>query len=130
LGGGDDVAGMSTAGFAGLVAGEDWHYVGEAGEPAFLNSWDNFADLNYHLAFRIRESGIVDVQGAVTGGANQDPIFQLPEGYRPSGFTAVFGTGQASSSTTQVPVRFIATGTGSSYVQPIWQSGVALEHIL
>jgi hypothetical protein len=37
--GSDPVAGPTTTGLAALIGGEDWHYVGEAGEPAFENSW-------------------------------------------------------------------------------------------
>lgn len=37
--------------------GEDWHYVGEAGEPAFNSTWDNVSVDKYNLAFRIRETG-------------------------------------------------------------------------
>ena len=41
---------------------EDWHYVGEAGEPAFGTNWANAAS-DRNLAFRIREMGVVDIQG-------------------------------------------------------------------
>ena len=37
-----------------LRPGEDWHYVGEAGEPAFQNSWDNAGGGEVSMAFRIR----------------------------------------------------------------------------
>lgn len=80
------MAGMSTAGFAGLVAGEDWHYVGEAGEPAFENSWANTSGAGYpKVAFRIREAGVVDLIGVATGGTAGAPIFRLPAGYIPDG---------------------------------------------
>ena len=85
-GGGDDVAGMSTAGYAAVAAGEDWHYVGEAGEPAFDGSWGNLGATST-LGFRIREAGVVDVQGTISNaGANSSGsvVFTLPDGYRPS----------------------------------------------
>ncbi len=63
--------------------GEDWHYVGEAGEPAFANSWVN-AGPGQQLGFRIRESGIVDVQGVVKDGTVDAAVFTLPSDYRPS----------------------------------------------
>ena len=81
------MAGMSTAGYAAVAAGEDWHYVGEAGEPAFENSWGNLSG-DTAMAFRIRESGVVDLQGAVTGGS-PGVVFTLPAGYRPSQDTSV-----------------------------------------
>ena len=68
--------------------GEDWHYVGEAGEPAFENGWENVpGDTN--LAFRIRETGVVDLHGAVQSGTPGSTIFTLPEGYRPTADTGV-----------------------------------------
>ncbi len=71
--------------------GEDWHYVGEAGEPAFGAGWDNAA-ANNNLAFRIRETGIVDIQGYIENTAaptapTADALFTLPAGYRPSAET-------------------------------------------
>ena len=75
---------ITTTGLTALVAGEDWHYVGEAGEPAFQGSWANFSGTPA-LAFRIREAGIVDIQGQPRN--TSDPtqtIFTLPVGYRPS----------------------------------------------
>lgn len=63
--------------------GEDWHYVGEAGEPAFENSWANSGGGLISLAFRIREAGIVDIYGVVEGGTDLT-VFTLPTGYRPS----------------------------------------------
>ena len=66
--------------------GEDWHYVGDTDEPAFQNGWDNVGVV-YTLAFRIREAGVVDIQGYIrnTTPANvNDVIFTLPERYRPT----------------------------------------------
>lgn len=94
-GGFDDVGQMSTAGFAGLVAGEDWHYVGDAGEPAFQNSWVNLGSGYPHMAFRVRESGTIDVAGVVTGGTGI--IFYLPTGYRPSAMVFFACTGETAS---------------------------------
>ena len=75
---------ISTTGLTSLVAGEAWHYVGAASEPAFQNSWDNEGGGLTALAFRIRESGIVDIQGVVSGGTANTTIFTLPAGYRPN----------------------------------------------
>ena len=66
--------------------GEDWHYVGDAGEPAFENGWVNGGVTD--LAFRIREAGIVDIAGTVDGSsATLTTMFTVPEGYRPSAKT-------------------------------------------
>ena len=58
---------------------EDWHYVGEAGEPAFQNSWDNAGGGEVSMAFRIREGGAVDLEGVVDGSAaTLTTMFTLP----------------------------------------------------
>lgn len=62
--------------------GEDWHYVGESGEPAFGTTWANVSG-GVALAFRIREAGVVDIYGDVAPGSTAG-IFTLPVGYRPS----------------------------------------------
>ena len=79
---------ISTTGLTALVAGEDWHYVGEAGEPSFENGWTNVVG-GRNLAFRIREAGVVDIQGLITNSNSPtapaaNGIFTLPVGYRPS----------------------------------------------
>jgi hypothetical protein len=81
---------------------EDWHYVGEAGEPAFENSWTNSSG-EMALAFRIREAGIVDIHGVVQGGA-APTIFTLPVGYRPSADSAASAAYESSGSTAWVAV--------------------------
>ena len=85
--GGSDVS-MTTTGLNALSAGEPWHYVGATGEPAFQNSWANSPGMPA-LAFRIRETGIVDLQGVLVDGADSTTVFTLPEGYRPSQFVMV-----------------------------------------
>ena len=68
-----------------MVTPEEWHYVGEAGEPAFLNSWANTTGSDYPaMAFRIREAGVVDIQGVVTAPGTFASIFVLPSDYRPT----------------------------------------------
>lgn len=67
--------------------GEDWHYVGEAGEPAFGGNWVNSGDTSDPAtSFRIREAGLVDlnISAQNTVDAFLDSIFTLPESYRPS----------------------------------------------
>ena len=61
---------------------EDWHYVGGTDEPAFQNSWANISG-SMRLGFRIRETGMVDIQGRINGGTTTSVVFTLPVGYRP-----------------------------------------------
>lgn len=64
---------------------DGWHYVGETDEPAFLNSWANTTGSDYPaMAFRIREAGVVDIQGVVTAPGTFASIFVLPAAYRPT----------------------------------------------
>lgn len=78
------MAGPTTAGYAAQAAGEPWHYVGGVGEPDFATGWDTLGA--GEVGFRIREAGIIDIQGLVNfpTGSPTNPIFTLPEGYRPS----------------------------------------------
>lgn len=104
--------------------GEDWHYVGEAGEPAFENSWANVSTAP-KLAFRLREAGVVDIQGTIEDGTSTT-VFTLPEGYRPSAVTAasisafVTGAGRVSclvsiQTSGAVDLFVDTTGAGSTY---------------
>ena len=61
----------------------DWHYVGEAGEPAFQNSWVNYNGWG-DCAFRKMADGMVLLKGLIKSGNTGATIFTLPVGYRPS----------------------------------------------
>lgn len=89
--------------------GEDWHYVGDTGEPAFENSWVNNSAISANLAFRIRESDILDIQGAVKNGTD-NTVFTLPAGYRPSGNVSIPCTIYDSGGTHQAGLLTIDTG--------------------
>jgi hypothetical protein len=78
-----------------------WHYVGQPGEPAFLNGWANYnTPANAAAGFRLRH-GRVWLQGLVGGGtpANSSTgtgvVFVLPEAYRPA-FHGIFVCGARS----------------------------------
>lgn len=95
---------MSTAGYAGLAAGEDWHYVGDTDEPAFGVGWDNAESAWFNLAFRIREAGVVDILGVVEN--TTDPtysVFTLPSGYIPTNlvYAPCIGESTPTGGTTQ-----------------------------
>lgn len=77
---------------------EPWKYVGEAGEIAFDDDWENdpslvptvFGPLRYR-----KEGDVVRVEGCVSGGT-PDPtsatgVTTLPAGYRPEYITVVSG---------------------------------------
>ena len=90
---------VTTTGLTALVAGEDWHYVGEAGEPAFSSWWTNGTSGWPSFAFRLREVGVVDVVGVIstsstpsTNAFGNHPVFTLPEGYRPATDQVAFMT--------------------------------------
>jgi hypothetical protein len=64
-------------------ADEDEHIVGDAGEPAFENSWVNYNASSYGYArFRKLSNGHVVINGIVKSGTSPT-IFTLPSGYTP-----------------------------------------------
>ena len=105
----------------GLVypVNEDWHYVGDTGEPAFETWWAN-ATSDRNLAFRIREAGTVDVHGYIENtNAPAQPsaaLFTLPADYWPSadtfqGSCVVYVAGGTTNGYTSVPVDVDSAGT-------------------
>ena len=107
------MAGMSTAGYAAVAAGEDWHYVGEAGEPAFEGGWDNVGGTWPSMAFRLRAGGTVDLV-AVIENTDGSP-----------GVAVVFPTGYVplNASRVAVPYTRLRSGTYSARVGTLDQSG-------
>lgn len=99
--------GITTTGLTSLLTGEAWHYVGATDEPAFNSTWANISTLP-KLAFRSRETGIVDIQGTVTPGASATSgtaIFTLPTGYRPTVLSYI-----------PIVTNKLGTGTEGSYI--------------
>ena len=97
-------------------------YVGDTGQPAFLNSWVNFAG-GYELAGFYRDtSGRVHLCGLVKSGTSATTIFTLPGGYRPKN-TETYGVLTGSPGDTFGRVEVDANGNvkhvsgGTSYVQ-------------
>ena len=108
-------SGVTTTGLTTLLAGEDWHYVGEAGEPAFENSWINFSGYQ-KLSFRIREGGIVDLYGVTTAGTPGAAVFTLPAEYRPSSpqllpSAGLVGAGPASATFIRIQTTGVVSAT-------------------
>src|ERR1043166_2218946 len=63
--------------------GEQWHYVGDSGEPAYGTGWSGYASPYGGIRFK-RTADLVIVQGLAQGTAsNTNPIFTLPSGFRP-----------------------------------------------
>lgn len=114
------MAGPTTTGLTALLTGEGWHYVGESGEPAFGTGWAN-ASGTRKLAFRIRETGVVDVQGYVENTSTPSPpgaaFFTLPSGYRPSSDTfqgaVVIQTDDTSDGYISSPLHVTSAGVVS-----------------
>ena len=105
---------------------EDWHYVGGTDEPAFENSWSNLGTYSA-MAFRLRETGIVDLVGAVQhSGDSNTTIFTIPVGYRPSDVTFITGTADSSVSNLSCVLGIEPDGEVklySSSAQNVWVSG-------
>jgi hypothetical protein len=60
------------------------HYVGGAGEPAFMNSWTNYGGSFAPAQFFKDVNGTVHLGGLIKSGANGTRAFVLPAGYAPS----------------------------------------------
>ncbi len=98
---------------------EDWHYVGDTGEPDWYDpgggdAWENANATVYNLGFRIRETGILDIQGSIV--ATSDPpdssfVFTLPAGYRPASRFEDSATGTTTGSH-KVPILIAVYSTG------------------
>lgn len=127
--GGSDVADVVDPSVVGTPQGsfvsEDWHYVGEAGEPAFGSGWANAA-ADRNLAFRIREAGIVDIQGYIENtnapSAPSSPaFFTLPSGYRPSAdtFQGLIAIESDEPSDGYIAASVSVSGSGAVFVSDI-----------
>lgn len=80
------------------LVGEDWHTVGDTGEPAFANGWA-LGDGSALVQFRKDACGTVYLRGLLAVGTLGAAAFTLPAGYRPEqaarGITTVNGNGNA-----------------------------------
>lgn len=77
-----------------ILPDDKWHYIGEAGEPAFLNSWVAFNSDG--VKFIKDAAGVVHIQGRAKNGSPTADIFTLPKGYRPE-FDLHFATETAAA---------------------------------
>ena len=91
----------------GIAPLEARHYVADPesigvggvgiGEAVFQNGWNNLGNTFANVAFYKDNQGIIHLEGSASGGVSDQPIFTLPEGYRPTtgtlGFAAGLGNG-------------------------------------
>lgn len=105
---------------------EDWHYVGGTDEPAFENSWSNLGTYSA-MAFRLRETGIVDLVGAVQNSGNSNTtIFTIPVGYRPTDVTFLTGRSESTVSSEACVLGIETNGRVKLYStasQYVWFAG-------
>lgn len=85
------------------ITDDDWHHVGESGEPQFLKGWSNkradVLGVRENAGFKVDNRGFLYLKGTVLGGPVEDfsPVFRLPKEFRPDknhvfaghGFSAV-----------------------------------------
>lgn len=80
--------GSNSVGPAQLIQNPKWHFIGDAGEPGFLNGWTNYDTHTVHTeaswshaGYMKDHLGVVHLTGLVKGGAGA--VFRLPDGYCP-----------------------------------------------
>jgi hypothetical protein len=80
----DSLDDMDSTEFAPRTV-EPWHEVGQTGEPAFQNGWQNLGDTRTATAAFYKDPwGVVHLKGTVKSGSNGSTIFTLPCGYGPN----------------------------------------------
>lgn len=70
---------------------EEWHEIGNSGEPAFENSWDNTGGVYETAAFYKDPFGRVHIKGRIDTGSAGTTAFTLPANYRPAATINVDG---------------------------------------
>jgi hypothetical protein len=116
---------------------EDPHWIGDFGEPVFMNGWSNYdpATGPGRAGFYYRHNGRVYLGGVIKGGASTTTAFILPEGYRPlleggvTGFTVHGATAPAVVAiypTGEVQVSNYVTG--SNVTVHCFLEGVSFRH--
>lgn len=91
----DDSGNQVAAGLTGLVTAvqpgsspslpEDWHSVGAASQPSFVNGWANLGGGQVTLQFRMTALNCVHIVGVVSAASmTATTIFTLPAGYAPT----------------------------------------------
>lgn len=88
--------------------------------PTFLNSW--VSDATRITRYRKRSDGVIEIKGWVSGGTVGQPMFTLPDGYRPPvtrGFVvwADAGYGRLYITNTGDVIPFNPATTAGLYVE-------------
>ncbi|HEY7206818.1 MAG TPA: hypothetical protein VH416_01145 [Gaiellaceae bacterium] len=101
-----------------IRASEAWHEVGQPGQPAFQNSWHNYAPGFFETAGYYKDIfGVVHLKGYITGGTAVT-AFTLPAGYRPT-YEKWFASINSAGGVGSDPVWITVDTDGSVYaVQP------------
>jgi hypothetical protein len=98
-----------------------WHEIGDAGEPAFQNSWVNFGSGFETAGYWKQSDGWVRLKGVIKNGTTGSLVivFSLPTGYRPPRsmyFTTQSTDGTAAIRVDQAGEVRIITTPGNTYV--------------
>ena len=118
-------SGVTTPGLTALLTGEDWHYVGDTGEPAFSDGWSNVGSPWPSMAFRMRAGGVVDLVAVITTSATFEVVFTIPAAYRPLGSRRVpipytrSRSGTLSARMGDIELSGVLTATGADTVGDI-----------
>lgn len=69
-----------------MLSAEDWHLVGNPGEPSFISPWVNYGGGYNPAGFYIDAFGRVHLRGRIkpSVGTATGQIYTLPPGYRPA----------------------------------------------
>ena len=81
------LASLSLVGCQEPLSTFSWREIGTSGQPAFENGWTNAGGAYETCAFGRDAMDFVHLKGLASDGSYNiyDPIFTLPEGYRPAG---------------------------------------------
>lgn len=71
----------------------EWHIIGDTGEPAFQDTWEQYGSSYQEAGFFLDSEGWVHFRGLIKNGTASSVIFTLPEEYRPD--VATYCIGQA-----------------------------------
>lgn len=107
--------GAQPASYYAHAGHEAIQLVGGTGEPAFRNRWKNYGGAWSHAGFWKDASGVVHLQGTLTGRSADKVAFQLPAGYRPAAdlFTLAASGNHASSIEILTNGEILIVGAGS-----------------
>lgn len=99
--------------------GEDWHIVGDPGEPGFEDSWVAYGGGYTTPSFYKDPGGVVHLKGLLKSGSigTGNAMFTLPKGYRPVGILHFAVEGHDGTKTNRIKVYqtgAVEPGVGSS----------------